>query len=62
MNRSFLIGPKGHVLYKYDKIHLYDVNLPNGDIYRESDTYLHGNTAVIAKIKKSNIKIGMTIK
>ncbi len=61
VNRSFLIGPKGELLYKYDKIHLYDVNLPNGDIYRESDTYLSGRKAVIAKIKKNNIKIGMTV-
>ena len=61
VNRSFLIGPEGNILYKYDKIHLYDVNLPNGDIFRESDTYLHGNKAVIAKIKKNKIKIGLTI-
>ncbi len=60
-NRSYLIGPRGDILYKYDKIHLYDVNLPNGDIYRESKTYLSGNTAVIAKIKKNKIKIGMTV-
>ena len=61
VNRSFLIGPNGKTLYKYDKIHLYDVNLPNGDIFRESETYLHGKTAVIAKIKNNTIKIGMTI-
>ena len=61
VNRSFLIGPNGKTLYRYDKIHLYDVNLPNGNIIRESDTYLGGNTAVIAKIKKNNIKVGMTI-
>ena len=61
VNRSFLVGPKGDVLYKYDKIHLYDVKLPNGDVFRESDTYLSGNKAVIAKIKKNKIKIGLTI-
>lgn len=61
VNRSFLIGPNGKILYKYDKIHLYDVNLPNGDIFKESDTYSGGKTAVIAKIKNNNIKIGMTI-
>ena len=60
-NRSFLIGPDGKVLCKYDKIHLYDVNLPNGDIYRESDTYSSGNKAVIGEIKENKIKIGMTI-
>ena len=61
VNRSFLVGPKGDVLYKYDKIHLYDVNLPNGDVYRESDTYKSGNKAIIAEIKKDKIKIGLTI-
>ncbi len=61
VNRSFLVGPKGDVLYKYDKIHLFDVNLPNGDVYRESDTYKSGNKAIIAEIKKNNIKIGLTI-
>ena len=61
VNRSFLVGPKGDVLYKYDKIHLYDVNFPNGDVYRESDTYKSGNKAIIAEIKKNNIKIGLTI-
>ncbi len=61
VNRSFLVGPKGDVLYKYDKIHLYDVNLPNGDVYKESDTYQGGRKAVIANIKKSKIKIGFTI-
>ncbi len=61
VNRSFLVGPKGDILYKYDKIHLYDVNLPNGDVYRESETFFGGNTAIIAKIKKNKVKIGMTI-
>ena len=61
VNRSYLIGPNGDILYKYDKIHLFDVDLPNGNIFRESDTYLPGNKAVIANIKKSKIKIGMTI-
>ena len=61
VNRSFLVGPKGEILYKYDKIHLYDVNLPNGDVYRESDTYKSGNKAIIAEIKKNRIKIGLTI-
>ncbi len=61
VNRSFLVGPKGDILYKYDKIHLYDVNLPNGDVYRESDAYKSGNKAIIAEIKKNKIKIGLTI-
>ena len=61
-NRSFLIGPDGKVLYKYDKIHLFDVKLPNGEIFKESNTYSHGSKAIIATIeKKKKIKIGMTV-
>ena len=59
-NRSFLIGPNGDILYKYDKIHLYDVTLPNGDIYQESNSYTAGSKAIIATICNS-IRIGMTI-
>ena len=61
-NRSFLIGPNGKTLYKYDKIHMFDVNLPNGESYKESDTYSPGSKAVLAKVKLQKIvKIGMTI-
>ena len=61
-NRSFLIGPSGKLLYKYDKIHLFDVKLPNGEIFKESNTYSQGSEAVIATIEhKKKIKIGMTI-
>ena len=52
VNRSFLVGPNGDVIYRYDKIHLFDVDLPNGDVYRESETYFGGDKAIIAKIKK----------
>ena len=60
-NRSFLIGSNGKILYRYDKIHLYDVNLPNGVVYRESETYSSGNKAIIGQIKENKFKIGMTI-
>ena len=49
-NRSFLIGPSGNVLYKYDKIHLFDVKLPNGEMFKESNIYSHGSKAIIATI------------
>ena len=61
VNRSFLIGPNGRVISKYDKIHLFDVKLPNGDIFKESDTYLNGKKAIIANIEAKNINVGMTI-
>ena len=41
---------------------MFDVELPNGDIFRESKTYSHGSKAIIATIKlNKEIKIGMTI-
>ena len=61
VNRSFLINPQGKVIYRYDKIHLFDVQLPNGDIFKESKTYLNGKKATIAKIKEKKLNIGMTI-
>jgi len=61
VNRSFLINPQGEVIYRYDKIHLFDVQLPNGDIFKESKTYLNGKKAIIAKIKEKKLNIGMTI-
>jgi predicted amidohydrolase len=47
-NRSFLIDPAGRVTARYSKIHLFDVNLPSGESYRESDTVASGDTAVVA--------------
>lgn len=46
-NRAFFIGPDGDILGRYDKIHMFDVNLPNGETYRESSTYRPGETAVV---------------
>ena len=62
VNRSFLISPNGKILYKYDKIHMFDVNLPNGENYKESATYFPGSKAILAKIKLQRIiKMGMTM-
>src|SRR6201995_6209654 len=41
-NRSFLIGPDGQLAARYDKLHLFDVNLPSGESYRESNTVAPG--------------------
>ena len=61
-NRSFLIGPDGNIKFKYDKIHMFDVTLPNNEIYEESKTYSPGSKAVVAQIKlKRIIKLGMSI-
>jgi deaminated glutathione amidase len=46
VNRTLLINPKGEIAARYDKIHLFDVDLPNGDKYRESETYSAGAEAI----------------
>lgn len=48
-NRSYLIRPDGAVAARYDKIHLFDVKLPNGQEFRESDIYVGGRNAVLAE-------------
>jgi predicted amidohydrolase len=46
-NRTFVIDPRGEVRARYDKIHLFDVDLPTGESWRESNTYKHGSEAVV---------------
>src|SRR6185437_6869089 len=45
VNRSFLIGPDGTLMASYDKIHMFDIDLPGGESYRESANYQPGETA-----------------
>ena len=47
-NRSFLIDPKGRIVAKYDKIHMFDVDLEGGESYRESNRFRPGERAVVA--------------
>ena len=49
-NRSFLIDPTGKIAARYDKIFLFDVDLPSGEIYRESNTVEGGCEAVVADL------------
>jgi predicted amidohydrolase len=58
-NRAFLIGQDGEIVASYDKIHLYDVDLPNGESWRESATYTGGERAVLAETPWG--WLGMTI-
>jgi predicted amidohydrolase len=58
-NRSFLIDPKGGVAARYDKIHLFDVDLPSGEKYRESNTVAGGGRAVAADLPWG--KLGLTV-
>lgn len=48
-NRSFLIAPDGQIAARYDKIHMFDVSLPNGESYQESRLYKAGDKAVLAE-------------
>ena len=59
VNRSFLIAPDGMVLASYDKIHMFDIDLPGGESYRESANYQPGETAVISDLPWG--RIGLTI-
>ncbi len=59
VNRSYLISPKGDIMAKYDKIHLFDVTLPNGEFYRESDVFERGEEPVLAQTSFG--KIGLSI-
>ena len=58
-NRSFLIDPKGAIVARYDKIHLFDVDLPSGEKYRESNTVAGGGHAVTADLPWG--KIGLSV-
>lgn len=58
-NRSFLIDPKGAVRATYDKIHMFDVDLPGGEVYRESKNYRPGERAVVAATPWG--KLGMSV-
>ncbi|MGQ0672405.1 MAG: carbon-nitrogen hydrolase family protein [Hyphomicrobium sp.] len=58
-NRSFLIAPSGEVVARYDKIHLFDVDLPGGESYRESASYAGGSEAVLAALPWGGL--GLTI-
>jgi predicted amidohydrolase len=49
-NRSFLISPAGSIVARYDKIHMFDVDLANGESYRESANYQPGEVAVLARL------------
>jgi deaminated glutathione amidase len=58
-NRSFLIDPKGEVAARYDKIHMFDVDLADGESYRESRNYRPGELAVLADLPWG--RLGLTV-
>jgi predicted amidohydrolase len=49
-NRAFLFAPSGAIAARYDKIHMFDVDLPSGEVYRESKNYQPGTHAATARL------------
>jgi deaminated glutathione amidase len=58
-NRSLLISPQGEIAARYDKIHMFDVDLTTGERHRESQTYKPGDKAVVADLPWG--RLGMTV-
>ncbi len=49
-NRSYLIDPEGRIAARYDKLHMFDVDLPGGESYRESQYFKPGDKAMLADL------------
>jgi len=58
-NRSFLIDRRGEVVARYDKIHMFDVDLAGGESYRESNTYRPGELAMVSDLPWG--RLGLTV-
>ena len=59
VNRGFVIDQDGEISARYDKIHMFDVDLGNGESYRESNAYRPGERAILTDV--DGIRLGMTI-
>ncbi|WP_026790551.1 carbon-nitrogen hydrolase family protein [Pleomorphomonas oryzae] len=58
-NRAYVFGPAGDLLARYDKIHMFDVDLPLGETWRESAAYTPGESAIV--VEAAGTKIGLAI-
>jgi len=58
-NRSFLVDAAGGIVARYDKIHMFDIDLPGGESYRESNAYRPGGQTVVAETPWG--RLGMTV-
>ncbi len=58
-NRSFMLSPDGKVAARYDKIHLFDINLGEGRVYHESATIAAGHKAVIAPCVEGSVGLSI---
>jgi predicted amidohydrolase len=58
-NRSFLLDAAGKIVARYDKIHMFDIDLPGGESYRESNAYRPGGQTVVAETPWG--RLGMSV-
>ncbi|MCP1199942.1 carbon-nitrogen hydrolase family protein [Notoacmeibacter sp. MSK16QG-6] len=58
-NRGFIFAPDGSLIARYDKIHMFDVDLADGESWRESRTYRPGEEAIVARTALGTI--GMSV-
>ncbi|HZZ36693.1 MAG TPA: nitrilase-related carbon-nitrogen hydrolase, partial [Caulobacteraceae bacterium] len=58
-NRAILVSPEGRVTATYDKLHMFDVDLPTGERHRESSLYTPGDRAVVADA--AGAMLGLTV-
>jgi predicted amidohydrolase len=59
VNRGFLIDATGAIRARYDKLHLFDVDLPTGESWRESAAYAPGAGAVVAETPAGNLGLSI---
>jgi len=58
-NRSFLLSPQGEITARYDKAHLFDVELGGGESYRESALYQPGDSSTV--VDAGELKVGLSV-
>lgn len=58
-NRALLLSPEGKIVATYDKIHMFDVDLDNGESWRESSAYEPGTEAVVADLPFAKLGFGI---
>ena len=59
VNRSLVFAPDGKIACRYDKIHMFDVTLPNGEVHAESHSYLAGEQASMVDV--DGVQLGLSI-
>ncbi len=55
VNRQYLLAPSGEIVARYDKIHLFDVTIPQGESHVESSRFSAGNKAVLSQMDEATL-------